>query len=358
MTTNWDALQAFADTLLNHPQGPGGVPALEWQLFAETLDTLQHANDHLGVIRLRRICRPLLARDSAWGIEVLRRIDDAAIVAAHTLNDAGELGHLYGARGHNLHREGKHALALQAFMQSVHSYEQIANSRAARKNTYMQALCYRALGEVETAKRIVHTLLDSMGDDDDWRDEPLFMMAKFAQDDGDYAQAEHYMRAAIGALNGHHTNSARHADLLANFAELIGLQARYSEATATFAQSMTILLRYPGQYDRLVARTLTKHAAILVAQGDYQQALKLLDRADDRISRYGRYYEQLWRIEMLRSAIYLRQGRLYVSWRKFNIARQYAHHYTDVSSKSPTQWLIRIWNLLSAYVTHRTRTNL
>jgi tetratricopeptide (TPR) repeat protein len=341
MNTDWDALQQLVDTLLNHPQGPGGVTATEWQLFADTLATFQQVNDLTGIIKLRRICRPLLARDSAWGIAVLRHIDDAAIEAAHDLNDASELGHLYGARGHNLHREGKHSQAVQAFTHSVQYYERCANTRAARKNTYMMALCYRALGDTTTAKQIIETVLTTMEDADDWKDEPLFLLAKFAQDAGNLAHAEHYLRTAIVSVNAHQPLSARHADLLANLSEIIGLQRRYPEATTLFRQSMEMLNRYPGQYDRLVARTLSKHAAMLVDQRMYADALRLLDRADDRISRYGRYFEQLWRIEMLRSYIYLRQGDIGLSWRKFRIARQYAQHYIEINDHSA--WLQRIW---------------
>jgi len=351
MSTNWDSLHHLVHTLLNHPQGPGAVTAVEWQLFADTLATLQYADDLQGLITLRRICRPLLARDSAWGIAVLRHIDDAAIAAAHRLDDASELGHLYGARGHNLHREGKHSQAVQAFTRSVQYYERCANTRAARKNIYMLALCYRALGHTATAKRLIETVLATMDATDDWHDEPLFLRAKFAQDAGNLAHAEAYLRTAIDAIIARQPFSPRHADLLANLAEIVGLQARYPAATTLFMQSMDILNRTPGQYDRLVARTLTKHAAMLVDQRMYAQALRLLDRADDRISRYGRYFEQLWRIEMLRSYIYLCQGHIGLSWRKWRMARQYAHQYTERAQHS-AWWQImqrvrvRITNIL------------
>lgn len=352
MTINWDALQQLADTLINHPQGPGGVTALEWQQFDTALLELQQTNDTVGILTLRRICRPLLARDSAWGIEVLRRIDDAAIAAAHKRDDSGELGHLYGARGHNLHREGKHTQALNAFTQSVHYYERVPNARAARKNTYMMALCYRALGDTHTAKRMIDTVLASMDATDDWQDEPLFLQAKFAQDDGKLPQAEQCLRTAIVVLSQRHANTARHADLLANLAEIIGLQARYTEATALFTQSMDILKHFPGQYDRLMARTLSKQATMLVTQRQYSRALKLLDMADDRISRYGRYYEQLWRIELLRSIIYLRQGQFGFSWRKYRVARYYARHHLERKTDTPYYWLLRFWRIVAPRAIH------
>ena len=114
---DWDALEKLAERASQSGESPGAVADTEWERLRQALATLQQAEDWPGILRLRKLFTGLLARDSAWGIAAVKNLDDAAIEAARRLDDAAELGHLLGARGHNLHRQGFHEESIAAFYQ-------------------------------------------------------------------------------------------------------------------------------------------------------------------------------------------------------------------------------------------------
>ncbi len=62
---------------------------------------------------------------------------------------------------------------------------------------------------------------------------------------------------------------------------------RIQESSELFEESLTILSRHVGHYDRQEARVLLKYSELFMYQKDYDVAMKLLDRADDKVSRYG-----------------------------------------------------------------------
>ena len=85
---------------------------------------------------------------------------------------------------------------------------------------------------------------------------------------------------------------------------------RIQESSELFEESLTILSRHVGQYDRQEARVLLKYSELLMYQKDYAVAMKLLDRADDKVSSYGHYYDLLWQIELAKGILFLQQGHM------------------------------------------------
>ena len=130
---DWDALQAMSEHATQSGESLGAIPDAEWERIRHALVDLQQATDWAGIIRLRKLFTGLLARDSAWGIPAMQTLDEAAIKAARHLGDTAELGHLQGARGHNLHRQGFHKLAIAAFEESAMNYQECGDSFGALK---------------------------------------------------------------------------------------------------------------------------------------------------------------------------------------------------------------------------------
>jgi tetratricopeptide (TPR) repeat protein len=97
---------------------------------------------------------------------------------------------------------------------------------------------------------------------------------------------------------------------LADLGEIVGILGRVQESSELFEESLTVLSKYVGQYDRQEARVLLKYSELLVHQKDYNIAMKLLNRADDKVSRYGHYYDLLWQIELAKAILFLQQGHI------------------------------------------------
>lgn len=307
---DWDALQALADKAVRSGEGPGAILDTEWELLRHALDELKDAEDWAGIIRLRELFTGLLAADSAWGIPIIQALDEVSIEAARHLDDAAELGHLFGARGHNLHRQGFHERAIVSFEESAANYQKVGDSFGALKSIFMTSLCYRVLDNRPKAKSILTDVLQQVDPDDPWRGNPLQVMAWLTQDEGDLPGAEKLLREVL-ALHEQATNSdILIAGTLADLGEVIGLQGRFTEASEIFQRSLAILDQYRGQYDRQEARTKLKYAELLMRQKQFNKALLLLDEADDKISAYGHYHDLMWRIELTRALIFLRKGRI------------------------------------------------
>ena len=310
MTTDidWPALEALSEQVTQSGVSPGAIPDTEWEKVRHALASLQQANDWAGITRLRKLFTSLLARDSAWGIPVMQHLDEAAIEAARHLQDAAELGHLLGARGHNLHRQGFHEQSIAAFDESAANYQACGDHFGALKSKFMTSLCYRALDNRGTAHSILTDVLEQVQPDDPWRGNPLQVMAWLTQDDGDLPGTEKLLREVL-ALH----EQAADADILiagtmTDLAEVVGLQERTAEATEIFQRSLSLLAQYGGQYDRQEARTKLKYAELLMRQKQFDDALQLLNEADDKASGYGHYYDLMWRIELTRAWIFARMG--------------------------------------------------
>jgi hypothetical protein len=109
-------------------------------------------------------------------------------------------------------------------------------------------------------------------------------------------------------------------------------------------RSLAILQQYQGQYDRQEAQSKLKFAEMLMRQKRYDEALQLLDDSDDKASGYGHYYDLMWRIELARALIFLREGR----WRDAILKGQMVLRYRRILVLSI--WLLgkQLWQRLRA----------
>lgn len=310
-------LQAIVSKSVEGGFGPGAILDSEWDLLRKTLNNLLATRDWSGIVDLRNLFTPLLAADSAWGIPVIQLLDEKAIEAAHKLGAAAELGHLYGARGHNLHRQGFHRQAISSFEESVANYHKVGDSFSALKSEFMTSLCYRALGNRSKAKEILTNVLERADHDDPWRGNPLQVLAWLFQDDGDLPKSEELLREVLSLHEKATDGDILVAGTLADLGEVVGLQGNYPKAREFFLRSLSILDLYRGQYERQVARTKLKYAQLEMRKKDISKALLFLDEADDHISSYGHYYDLMWRIELTRAMIFFRMAQLKKALSKF-----------------------------------------
>jgi len=305
---NWDDLQALADRLTQPGRNQADISDADLLMLDQALEQLRTAQDWPDIIRLRRMFNALLARDTFTGLLVMQRLSSAAITAAEQLGDKQELAHLLGAEGHNLHRQGYHRKAIEAFERSAQLFQETGDPYQSLKNYFMTSLCHRALGDRQRARQILDDVLQRTSPDDPWRGEPLQVMSWLTQDEGRLADAERLLREAIEHQRRGKDSDILVAGALTDLAEMVGLQGRVEEAKDLFQQSLSFLSRHEGQYNRQEARTRLKLADLLMQQKEYEQALQLLNEAEDRISVYGLYYDLVWRIEMTRAFIFFRLG--------------------------------------------------
>lgn len=322
-TIDWDALQTLSDALSEPGKGPGNASVVEWSTIERTLSKLLIDEDWQGIIRLRAIFNNLFARDTVGGLDILQKLDEEAIRAARHSNDKKELAHLLGAKGHNLHRQGYHQAAIKALEESATLYKETGELFESLKNYYMTSLCYRALGNGKHAKRILTDVLREVGEDEPWRGNPMQVVAWFLRDDGQLKEAEQLMREAIRLQKQTRGPDILVAGSLTDLAEIVFLQRRPDEARELFQQSLILLQKHEGQYDRQEARTTLKYAELVIRQRNYSEALHLLDHADDKVRGYGHYHDLMWRIELARAHIYLRQRRLRDAIRKLRVVRDF-----------------------------------
>lgn len=323
MAIDWGELQQLAARLAEPGAGPAAVPAREWQPLEHAFDELCSRNDWEGLIRLRLLLVALYGRDSVTGLLLLQRIDDNAIEGAQRLARNDDLGHFWGARGHNLHRQGFHLQAIAAFEQSVRCYELAGEAWPALKSYYMLALCHRALGDRAGARRILDDVLAQVAVDDPWRGNPLQVRAWLQRDRGDLAGAEVSLQEALSLQEQTADPDILVAGTLADLGEVISLQGRSEEAAACFQCSLDVIARHSGQYNRQEARTLVRYAEHLLRQQEYAAAQQLLDRADDLIRAHGQYYDLMWRLELAKSRSNWQRGEWALAARKLRSALRY-----------------------------------
>lgn len=328
MAIDWEELEQLATRLAAPGTGPAAVPASEWQPLQRAHTELRAQGDWEGLIRLRLLLVTLYGRDSVTGLPLLQQIDDSAIEAAQVLERHRDLGHFWGARGHNLHRQGFHRQAVAAFEQSVHHYDLAGEEWQGLKSYYMLSLCRRALGDRAGAIQILNDVLARVAVDDPWRGNPLQVMAWLQRDRGDLAGAEASLREALTLQERTEDADILVAGTLTDLGEVVSLQdrrpssPRSAEAAACFERSLAILARYGGQYNRQEARSLLRYAEHLLRRRD-QGARQLLDRADDLIRAHGQYYDQMWRLELAYSRVYWQRGAWLTALRKLRSAIRY-----------------------------------
>ncbi len=306
----WTRLENFSAYLLQSGMEPGSIPNSEWQIIEDALIIFINDKNWGAILRLRTIFSSLYARDTVTGLPTLQTLDQEAIHAARHLGNKSEIGHLLGAKGHNLHRQGYHQEAIKAFDESAQNYRDANQDLDALKSHYMTSLCYRALGKRDKAKRILDSVLDNINPGDPWRANPLQVMAWINQDEGKLKQAENLLREALNLYRQTSNSDMLIVGALADLGEISDILGHEQEAREFFEESLLILTRHQGQYDRQEARTLLKYCEFLIHQKDYETAMNLLNRADDKVSSYGHYYDLLWQIELAKALIYLLEGNI------------------------------------------------
>lgn len=305
----WTALQEFSSRLSAPGVDPGSIPEVEWKIIAQALSELRSMQDWNGILQLRRTFNDLYASDSMTGLPVLQQLDQEAITAARSLGRMTDLAHLLGAKGHNLHRQGFHAQALEAFEESANSYRTAGSERQAMENYYMTSLCHRALGDSTRARQVLQDVLEKTSSDDPWRAHPLQVLAWLTQDHGDLPAAETLLRQALSLFRILPKSDMLIAGALADLGEIVGILGRLQEAKLLFEESLALFPVYKGKFNRQEARAALKYSELLMQHGQYSVVEQLLNQADDKISRYGHYYDLLWQIELARAFVFLRTGR-------------------------------------------------
>ena len=320
---NWVALEQLVEQLSTPGAGPASASVAVWQPLEQASAQLLEAQDGEAIIRLRLLLMPLYSRDSVTGLAILKQLDDHAIAAAERLGRTADLGHFWGARGHNLHRQGFHQEASAAFQQSVRQYDLAGEAWPALKSYYMRALCLRAVGDRAGALHILDDVLAQVDAADPWRGNPLQVLAWLQRDAGDLAAAENSLRTALALQQQTADPDILVAGSLTDLGEVVSFQGRGLEAIDCFERSLAILARHSGQYNRQEARTLLRYAEHLLRQHQPGQAQTLLNRADDLIRSHGQYYDLMWRLELANSRVYWQQGEWVSALRKLRSAVHY-----------------------------------
>ncbi|HID08251.1 MAG TPA: hypothetical protein EYP10_14015, partial [Armatimonadetes bacterium] len=187
---NWEELKLLADKLAQPGEGPGGVLESEWQMIEQSLNTLISLQDWKGVVRLREMFSFLVVGDTTGGLPVVQRLNAAAIQAAEQMNEITLAARFLHDEGHNLHRQGYHKRAIEAFERSASLYWQVGEEFCALESFYMTALCHRALGNRKEAQQVLEQVLQQVEENDPWRGNPLQVTAWLKQDGGDLQAAE------------------------------------------------------------------------------------------------------------------------------------------------------------------------
>lgn len=337
---NWEKLKLLADKLAQPGEDPVGVDRSEWQMIEQSLNTLIALQDWKGAIRLREMFSSLVVGDTAGGSPLVQSLNEAAIHAAEQIHEFPLAARFLHDEGHNLHRRGYHKRAIEAFERSASLYRQVGEKFHALESFYMTALCHRALGNRKEAQQILEQILQQVDENDPWRGNPLQVMAWLKQDEGNLQAAEDLLRQALSLYEQYQgPESMLVVQALADLGEVVGLQGRYSEALELFNKSLDIASKFAGQFARQEARTNLKLAELLTRYGEYERALRLLDRADNQIRGYGHYYDLMWRIELARARVCWHQRNFEGVIRNLRMALGY-RHMLDLSTEALAKQLV------------------
>ncbi len=318
---NWQYFEDLARRLNEPKVGPRGVEGEEIQKIGSVANELAARQDWETLLRFARLFFPVIEGESISIDEVLHGLVEKAITAAENLNDVNTLAYLWYAEGHNLHRQGSHEAALAAFVRSYQDFDRAGDSLSAKKSYYMTALCLRALSRVEEAKAVLNQVLSETAPDDPWRANPLSIQGWIARDENQLGEAEQLLREALTFAASHSEDEILTASIYADLAEVVGLQGRATEAHQLFQNSLRILEKYEGLYNRQVARVKVKEAELELREANFDQAVRLLNQADTLISSYGVFRDLLWKIEMLKAMIFVRQKNYGAAMRKMRAAK-------------------------------------
>ena len=301
-SVDWEGLANLVDRVSKPGTGIGSILDVELGLIEDSISTIRSEQDWPAMIRLREMLGFLVKGETTGGMDLVQRINEAAIEAAEVLGDQRSLARYLHDSGENYHRQGYHRMSIEAFERSAALYREEGEDFRALESYYFSSLPYRALGETERARDILTETLHQLSPTDPWRANPLQVLSWMSRDEGRFSDAEALLHEALELYGQYEGPDSIHVvQTLADLGEVIGLQGRFAEAASMFEQSLKTVERFGGQYDRQEARTKMKYAEMLIRQRVYDRALRLLDEADDIIRGYGHYYDLMWRIELARA---------------------------------------------------------
>lgn len=324
------ALTALAHEMASPGVEPSSFLAEQLRIIDDALQMLQAAHDTASILWLRQLFNPLLARDTAIAIPQLQRLDEQALQVAETIDDPATLAALLDERGRNLHKQGFHRQALAYFDRATAHYRQSGRPTQALHSYYMTASCHRALGDVRTAQAVLDAVFHQTDPDDPWLGNPLQVQGWLLRNAGKLTEAEATFRRALALQRQLPDSDILLVGVLADIGEVLGLQGKITEAKDFFQESLAMLEKHRGQYNRHLARTSLKLAEVMIFERNHGEALRLLNRANDRLCAFNasaesavNYYDVLWRIELLEGLIYFQLGQLSKGLRKFRSAWRY-----------------------------------
>lgn len=301
----WDGINELAATM----RTSGAYPTYADEVRSTIRKSLAHLvsdQDWYGIIRLRSLFGFLEGGETLGLGSVLSQLNRQAITAALALGDNLSAGQFLHDEGQALHRQGKHVAAIGSFEESCKHFRLASDELRARESYYMTALCHRALGSRTKAREIIEQVLKETGDHI-WRANPLVVLSWLQQDEGDLKQAEATIRESVSLFEGFKgSNDVQVGQSLADLAEIVGFQGRYSEAEEVFERALSIFSAQPTAHPRQIARTLLKRAEVYTRHGKLDEAMKLLRQAYLTIAE-AQYYDLMWRIQLAMAQINLRQ---------------------------------------------------
>lgn len=339
---NWPFFEDLALRMNEPGKGPLSVPADEIDQIGSVGHRLADQKDWETLLRFASLFYPVVEGESISIYPVLHELVERAMAAAEALDRKQEFAYLWYVEGHNLHRQGYHARALEAFQKSYKFYSLAGQKLQARNSYYMTALCLRALSRVNEADAVLQKVLAETGVNDTWRANPLSILAWLARDANRLPDAEGLLREALNLSKQNLQDEILTASILADLAEVIGLQGRAPEAHHYFEESLTIIGKYQGLYNRQEARVKVKQAELEIREAKFENAHLLLNQADDFIRTNGVFRDMLWKIEMLQALLYMRQQDFGSAVRKMQSAKVI---YEDMGLP-PEEFLKQITNRL------------
>jgi len=293
-------------------------------IINKSLGRLTSTSNWEGVIRLRRMFEFLGGGETLRLGSEMTHLNEQAIQAAQKIGDNNAAGQFLHDKGQALHRQGNHIEAIKALQQSIEHYKRASNDFRGRESYFMTALCYRALGDRKLARQIIEQVLEETGEDL-WRANPLSVMSWLEQDEGKLDQAETLLREAITLfekLKG--SNDVQVGQSLTDLAEVVGFQGRYAEANMIFQRAIDIFNEQLSVHSRQLARALLKKAEVELRQNNLSQAKEILRQADLTIAE-AEYHDLMWRIQLAKAEVDLKQ-RDFVSFRRhIRLALKYRH---------------------------------
>lgn len=319
---DWEKLESLTRTLAEI--GPGALQQSDWQHIDDALDLLEDRRDWPNVLRLRGMFSFLIRSETTAGEDSIVRLCSMSLKAARSQGDTHVAAQCLYDNGINLHLQGFHRESISAFNQAEEMFIGLGATKEALMCRYFSSLPHRALGHRDITRSILDDVLSAFPKDDPWRANPLEVRAWLARDDKKYREAEGLLIEALDLYSlSEGKSSVHYAQTLTDLGEVLSMQGKAMEAKSLFDESIAIFMTMRGLYARQEARTYLRYAELLNRTKEYDKALNLLDKADDKIRGYGHYHEMTCKIELARARAFFGKRDVLSSFRKLRMVLMY-----------------------------------